>query len=304
MRYVAGLDGRHADLHEALHVRVARRLWDAAFPSLCRPSEYGRELVGLVYLDDWSGQNTADMRHMLDVLRRLAWPHVGFLTIVQNWQAGGFDALLPDSIWMPDYPPNPVVGSVDELRSVTEAGKALGRFGFRTNYAFLREQAPSRVRKLVDFAQGPDGKPSWHTQPSRWVALARRQESEIAGLFHSTASFTDQLGSGGVGSYLDFNRRRRRRRHDRQRRGPSTRLGPAHQGDLPRAAGHREHDPAGFDRLLLRFWRLWGNGRPRPALYAGVQAPPAARRDGELRLRPLLSLLRDAAVPAFSRQPA
>ncbi len=62
------------------------------------------------------------------------------------------------------------------------------------------------MRKLVDFAQGPDGKPSWHTQPSRWVALARRQESEIVGLLGPSASFTDQLGSGGVGSYLDFNR--------------------------------------------------------------------------------------------------
>ena len=184
MRYVAGPDGLHANLHEELHVRVARRLWDAALPSLCRPSEYGREMVGLVYLDDWSGQSTADMKHMLGVLKRLVWPHVGLLTIVENWQAGGFDALLPDSIWMPDYPPNPVVGSVEELRSVTEAGKALGRFGFRTNYAFLREQSPSRVRKLVDFARGPDGKPSWHTQPSRWwrwpVARSARSSASSA----------------------------------------------------------------------------------------------------------------------------
>jgi len=91
MRYDAGPDGKHANLHEALHIRVARRLWDAALPSLCQPSEYRKELVGLVYLDDWSGQNAADMQHMLGILKRLAWPHVGFLTIVQNWQAGGFD---------------------------------------------------------------------------------------------------------------------------------------------------------------------------------------------------------------------
>jgi hypothetical protein len=242
MRYVAGRDGRHADLHEALHIRVARRLWDAAFPSLCRPSEYGRELVGLVYLDDWSGQNTADMRHMLGVLKRLAWPHVGFLTIVQNWQAGGFDALLPDSIWMPDYPPNPVVGSVEELRAAAEAGRALGRFGFRTNYAFLREQAPSRVRKLVDFAQGPDGKPSWHSQPSRWLNLARRQESEIVGLFHSTASFTDQLGSGGVGTYLDFNR---------AAGGDGTIAGAvAHQRGLARLIKETCHGPLGTESMI------------------------------------------------------
>ena len=206
MRYVAGPDWAARGLARG----VARPRGPSPMGcglAVAVPAERVRPgVVGLVYLDDWSGQSAADVRHMLGVWKRLAWPQVGLLTIVQNWQAGGFDALLPDSIWMPDYPPNPVVGSVEQLRSVAEAGKALGRFGFRTNYAFLREQAPSRVRKLVDFARGPDGKPSWHTQPSRWLTLARRQESEIAGLFGPSASFTDQLGSGGVGSYLDFNR--------------------------------------------------------------------------------------------------
>jgi hypothetical protein len=242
MKYVAGPDGRHANLREALHVRVARHLWDAALPSLCRPSEYGREMVGLVYLDDWSGQSTGDMKHMLGVLKRLAWPHVGFLSIVQNWEAGGFDALLPDSMWMPDYPPNPVVGSVEKLRAVTEAGKALGRFGFRTNYMLLREQAPSRVRKLVDFAQGSDGKPSWYTQPSRWEAMARRQETEIVGLFGSSASFTDQLGSGGVGGYLDFNR---------AAGGDGTMASAvAHQHALARLIKETCHGPLGTESMI------------------------------------------------------
>jgi len=105
MRYVAGPDGRHATIQETLHLRIARRLWDAALPSLCRPSEYGKELAAQVYLDDWSGQSAADMKHTLGVLKRLAWPHVNFLTIVQVWQAGGFDSLLPDTLQMPDYPP-------------------------------------------------------------------------------------------------------------------------------------------------------------------------------------------------------
>lgn len=208
MRYTDGPDGRHAELREALHFRVGRRLWDVAFPSLCRPSEYRAELAGLVYLDDWSGQSSDDLKHILGVFKRLAWPHVGFLTIVQNWQAGGFDALLPDSIAMPAYPPSPAVGTVAELREAASLGKSIGRFGFRTNYMLLRAQAPSHVRGLVDFARGPDGSPAWYTQPSRWLDLARRQEEEIARLFGSDASFTDQLGSGGhSGSYLDFNRK-------------------------------------------------------------------------------------------------
>jgi len=207
MRYLAVPGGRQGAFRETLHLRVARRLWDAALPSLCEPSEYGQELTRLVYLDDWSGQSAVDLQHMLGVWRRLAWPHVGFLTIVQAWQAGGFDALLPDSIRMPDFPPSPAVGTLDELRAAAEAGKAIGRFGFRTNYMLLRTQAPSFVAGRVDFAMGPDGKPTWYTQPSRWSALAGAQEAELASLFAPTASFTDQLGSGGhPSSYLDFGR--------------------------------------------------------------------------------------------------
>lgn len=207
MQYVAGPDGRHASLRETLHVRVARRLWDAALPSLCQPSEYAGELSQAVYLDDWSGQSAAEVKHLLGVLKRLAWPRVHFLTILQNWQAAGFDALLPDSVRMPDYPPCPAIGTVEELRQVSEAGRALGRFGFRTNYLYLRTQSPSYRHGEVDFAQGSDGKPLWYTQPSRWLELARRQEAEIARLWQPNAGLTDQLGSGGHASaYLDFNR--------------------------------------------------------------------------------------------------
>lgn len=207
MRYVDGPDHTHAPLRESLRVRVARRLWDAALPSLCRPSEYREEMARLVFLDDWSGQNADDLRYLLNALHRLAAPHVGFLTILENWQAGGFDSLLPDSITMPDYPPSPAVGSVESLREAAALGRSLGRFGFRTNYMLLRSRSPSRLRGQVDYARDADGRPAWYTQPSRWADLARRQESEIAPLFRPNASFTDQLGSGGSAvSYLDFNR--------------------------------------------------------------------------------------------------
>ena len=62
---------------------------------------------------------------------------------------------------MPDYPPSPAAGTVDELRAVAEAGKAMGRFGFRTNYMLLRTRSPSYLQGRVDFALGPDGKPTW-----------------------------------------------------------------------------------------------------------------------------------------------
>lgn len=207
MKYVAGPDGRRAPLREALHVRVGRRLWDVALPSRCAPSEYRDELADMVYIDFWGAETAARMKYVLERLEQLAYPHVRFLTVVQNWQAGGFDALLPDSIWLPDYPPNPAVGTVDEFREVAKVGNSIGRLAFRTNYAFWREGSPSYRRGLVGRALKPDGKPKWHTQPSRWVALARRQENEIARLWRPTAAFVDQLASGGgPQAYADFSR--------------------------------------------------------------------------------------------------
>ncbi|MBN2450937.1 MAG: hypothetical protein JXR77_11140 [Lentisphaeria bacterium] len=197
MRYEAGPEGRCAFLREALHIRAGVGLWDVALPSLAEPSAYREELARMVYLDVWGCHPAAEIGHALDCLRRLAFPDVRFLTILQNWQAGGFDSLLPDSIRMPDYPPNPACGSVADLREVARAGARIGRVGFRTNYSLLRPQAPSHREGLVGHALGPDGRPKWHAQPSRWQALAARQEGEIAALWPTSAAFLDQLASGG-----------------------------------------------------------------------------------------------------------
>ena len=207
MKYVAGPDGKRAPLRDALHVRIGRRLWEVALPSLCRASEYRDELAQMIYLDFWGGRTAAHTKYVLERLKQLAYPHVRLLSVVQNWQAGGFDALLPDSIWLPEYPPSPAVGTVDELREVAELGNSIGRMAFRTNYAFWREGSPSYRRGLVGRALKPDGKPKWHTQPSRWTALAQRQENEIAQLWRPTAAFVDQLASGGgPQAYTDFSR--------------------------------------------------------------------------------------------------
>ena len=145
MRYAAGPDGRRAPLREALHVRAGKRLWDVALPSRCQPSEYRDDLAQMVYIDFWGARSAAHTQCVLERLKQLAYPHVRFLTVVQNWQAGGFDALLPDSIWLPEYPPNPAVGTVDEFREVAELGNRIGRLAFRTNYAFWRAGSPRAV---------------------------------------------------------------------------------------------------------------------------------------------------------------
>ena len=159
----------------------------------------------MVYLDLWGGETATGKKHILSCLSKLTGDHVRFLTIVQNWQAAGFDALLPDSIWMPEYPPSPAKGTVEEYRELTELGKKLGLIGFRTNYALFCDQAPSVLKGNVGQAVDENGKSKWHTQPSKWTTLALRQEMEIAELWQPNASFTDQLGSGGCPQiYTDY----------------------------------------------------------------------------------------------------
>lgn len=185
-------------LRETLELRCSRELW-AAVPALPQqPSEYRRDLAESVQLDLWGGESQGELRHLLEVLRLVGRGRLRYLTILQNWQVGGFDSLLPDSVWMPDYPPNPGVGTVAELRQLCDLGKQMGRFGFRTNYRLLREGSPSYRRGVAHYALGPDGKPLDYLRSADWPAVAGRQEEEIQRLFGANASFSDQLTSGAA----------------------------------------------------------------------------------------------------------
>jgi len=197
-------DGRHP-VRERLNLRIAKSLWDAALPAIAEPSEYRDGLAQMAFLDLWGSHDAAELKHLFGSLDKLVGPHVKLLTVLQNWQAGGFDSLLPDSLWLPDYPPSLAVGTVDELREVAALGNRLGGFAFRTNYAFCRDNAPSVKAGLTARAVGDDGKPKWHTQPATWPALVARQEAELARLWQPTANFTDQLTSGGGSqAYTDW----------------------------------------------------------------------------------------------------
>jgi hypothetical protein len=205
--YQPRTDGTRAPLDETLELRVGRDPWAVAPPPAARPSAYRDELAQCVFLDVWGG-TARETESFLRHLAALTQGRTRFYTVLQNWEAGGFDALLPDSVMMPDDPPNPGVGTVEELRSLTAYAKTLGRFGLRTNYMVLRPAAPSARAGRATAALGPDGKPKWHTRPTEWLGLARRQEAEIHDLFAPNASFTDQVTSGGgPWSYLDSDAR-------------------------------------------------------------------------------------------------
>ena len=195
--YAPRTDGTRMPLDETLTLRLGRDLWKTLPVPQQRPSEYARELAGEVFLDVWGGR-ADETEYLLRHLSAVTGGQVRFLTIFENWEAGGFDALLPDSILMPDFPPNPGIGSIEEFQSLSRYARSCGRFGLRTNYVAWRPGSPSaRAGKAVR-ALDSAGKPQWFTRPADWVPLVRRQEGEIRRLFSTNASFTDQFGSAGA----------------------------------------------------------------------------------------------------------
>jgi len=198
VEYAPDTAGKCLPIHEVLELRLSRKLWDVVPLPKQQPSEYRDFLTQAVFIDLWGGQPAEELRHFLEVMQALSRGRVRFYAILQNWEVAGWDALLPDSMWLPDYPPNPSVGTVDELRDLCAFGKTLGRFGFRTNYRILRGNAPSLARGLAHHAVDREGKPLDYVRPADWLPVATRAEAEIHDAFAPNASFTDQMTSGAA----------------------------------------------------------------------------------------------------------
>jgi len=202
--YTPRTDGSRLPLDETLTLRLGRDLWATAPPLQQKPSEYARELGGEVFLDIWGGR-ADEAEYFLRHVTAITGGQTRFYSVFEDWQAGGFDSLLPDSIFMPDYPPNPGIGSIEDFQSLSRYARTLGRFGLRTNYVYLRPGSPSAKAGKAVQALDSTGKKAWFTRPSDWLGLAHRQETEIGDLFATNAGFTDQLGSAGCPwGYTDF----------------------------------------------------------------------------------------------------
>ena len=198
VHYAPDTRGRCLPIREVLELRFAKRLWDAAPPVRQGPSEYRDFLAKGVFIDLWGGSTAAELKHLLNVVKAVSRGRRSYYTILQNWEAAGWDALLPDSMWLPDYPPNPSVGTMQELRELCALGKTMGRFGFRTNYVLLRDCSPSYRRGLVRYAIDSAGKRRRWMRCADWLPTVRRAENEIRHQFAPTASFTDQMTSGAA----------------------------------------------------------------------------------------------------------
>lgn len=236
VNYAPDTDGHYLPVREVLEVRVSRHLWDVVPMPRQQPSEYRHDLAASVQLDLWGGTADPELSHFLDIMDAVGIGRLQFLSILQNWQAGGFDSLLPDSIWMPDFPPNPGIGTVDQLRALAQKGNEIGRFGFRTNYRILRSSSPSYLAGLAHFALDASGKSLDYLAPADWPTIAGRQETEIQQLFSPRASFTDQLTSGACpGAWHDYSARggsRSMRQTLARQRALARLIRQAHQGPL------------------------------------------------------------------------
>jgi hypothetical protein len=190
--------GNYLPLREVLELRFSKHLWDVVPVPRQKPSEYRDFLTKSVFVDLWGGQPASELKHLLEVLKAISRGKQSYYTVLQNWEVGGWDALLPDSMWLPDYQPNPSVGTVQELRELCTLAKSMGRFGFRTNYRILRDYSPSYRRGLAHFALGADGKPLDYLRCADWLPVATRGDREIAEQFAPDACFTDQMTSGAA----------------------------------------------------------------------------------------------------------
>ncbi len=190
--------GDFLTIHEVLELRFSRSLWEVVPWPRQQPSQYRDFLAKSLFVDLWGGQPAAELEHFLTVLQAIGRGHRSYYTILQNWEVGGWDAMLPDSMWLPDYPPNPAVGTPRELRELCALGKSMGRFGFRTNYRIVRERSPSYQRGVAHFSVDAQGKRLEYLRCADWQRVASRGDGEIRDTFAPNACFTDQMTSGAA----------------------------------------------------------------------------------------------------------
>ncbi len=203
--YEPDTEGNYLPIREVLELRFSKNLWDVVPQLHQKPSDYREFLTGSVFVDLWGGTSADRLQHLLKVLKAIGRDDLTYYTILQNWESAGWDALLPDSMWLPDYPPNPGIGTVDELRDLCDLGKSMGRFGFRTNYRIVRESSPSYQRGLAHFALKSDGTRLDYLRCADWLPIASRGDQEIRDQFAPNACFTDQMTSGAAPwSWHDF----------------------------------------------------------------------------------------------------
>ncbi|AHF91353.1 hypothetical protein OPIT5_15165 [Opitutaceae bacterium TAV5] len=201
--YQTGQDGKRKPLQERFRLYWGEHLWAAVEKPDLKPSPYREVMRDLLYVDIWDG-HYPDRSAFTAWMQETVGKYVGGLCIVQNWQGGGFDSSLPESISDALPPSQGKAGTPEQLKVWMEQMKSWGLAGLRTNYQLYRDKGaplPQTVARSLD----EKGKPKWHTQVQSVLEVITRQENYIRDHYATTASFSDQLTSVGHGwPYVDF----------------------------------------------------------------------------------------------------
>lgn len=163
-------------------------------------------LAGRFVFDIWGGRFREIRDHMV---RMAAYGLTNACVIIHNWQRWGYDYRLPD-IW----PPNPAVGSIDELRQLGDFCRSRGiLWGLHDNYIDFYPDAKDYSYRRVYFTS--DGRPhrAWYNEsrdalsykwrPDAILPFVERNYRLITANVKPTLSFVDVFASQPCGDWYD-----------------------------------------------------------------------------------------------------
>ncbi|WP_155834341.1 hypothetical protein [Halotalea alkalilenta] len=195
---------RDLPINETLYLNFSPDLWKAVPVLDNERSQYYEKLKNTVYLDFWGGE--FELGHKLNDWILLFLPKsINNITIIQNWQEGGFDSHQPLSYVPNVLEVNENLGSKVALKEwVSDAIDNNELIGLRTNYLVFKNNSLPKIQKSNRAIDAYNNE-KWHTSLSQVGNIAEQQERNIKDGFMTNATFSDQLSSGGGGfPYIDY----------------------------------------------------------------------------------------------------
>ncbi|MDR3707062.1 MAG: DUF5696 domain-containing protein [Capsulimonadaceae bacterium] len=168
------------------------------------PSPFRQTMGDLAVIDYWGG-DAVKYANLLD--NASTYGITKFLTIVHDWQHGGYDQQLPTVL-----PASSFIGGNEGLITLTTKAKALGeRIALHENYVDFYPNGP--LWNPDDVAVSPEGKkiPAWSEggrisyvlSPVRIMKYARTITAEVHNTLGTNASYLDVHSSYNPFSHTD-----------------------------------------------------------------------------------------------------
>ena len=190
--YAPLTDGQRITLDETIYYVLSPHISDVFPTPVNAPSQYRQTMANAAVLDYWGGDAPKFAQFLQDLA---SYGLTSFVTIVHNWQHGGYDQQLPSVL-----PANVYIGGDDGVRKLTSTAKALGeRVAMHENYVDFYPNGPLYTQ--ADIALKPDGQliPAWSFPGHVSFLMTPVEMHKYAALI--TPEVHKQLGTNA--SYLD-----------------------------------------------------------------------------------------------------